>query len=186
MLPLGAGPVGDPSALQSGRPQRFALPRLSQKPCLYLAHYPFVVVRITCRVCSRGRVISACSISCQMRDLTDSFSYDCLWRTESTCPTSNSRGRQTRLPNGEAAPRQKRIRKGLLTQRYNFSPVLRKAAEREELKMPIRRYGEGVFSSEALSLMGKAFEAAIWTLGLQCDETKTRGGCRVHCPVGAE
>jgi hypothetical protein len=51
--------------------------------------------------------------------------------------------------------------------------VLRKAAEREELKMPIRRYvGEGVFSSEALSVMGKAFEAAIWTLGLQCDETK--------------
>jgi hypothetical protein len=39
--------------------------------------------------------------------------------------------------------------------------------------MPIRRYvGEGVFSSEALSVMGKAFEAAIWTLGPECDETK--------------
>jgi hypothetical protein len=51
--------------------------------------------------------------------------------------------------------------------------VLRKAAEREELKMPIRRYvGEGVFSSEDLTVMGKAFEAAIWTLGPQCDETK--------------
>ena len=39
--------------------------------------------------------------------------------------------------------------------------------------MPIRRYvGEGVFSSEALSVMGKAFEAAIWTLGPECDEAK--------------
>jgi hypothetical protein len=51
--------------------------------------------------------------------------------------------------------------------------VLRKAVEREELKMPIRRYvGEGVFSSDALSVMGKALEAAIWTLGPECDETK--------------
>ena len=39
--------------------------------------------------------------------------------------------------------------------------------------MPIRRYvEEGVFSSEALSVMGKAFQAAIWTLGPECDETK--------------
>jgi hypothetical protein len=39
--------------------------------------------------------------------------------------------------------------------------------------MPIGRYvGEGVFSSDALSVMGKAFEAAIWTLGPECDETK--------------
>ena len=39
--------------------------------------------------------------------------------------------------------------------------------------MPIRRYvEEGVFTSEALSVMGKAFEAAIWTLGPECDETK--------------
>jgi hypothetical protein len=39
--------------------------------------------------------------------------------------------------------------------------------------MPIRRYvGEGVFSSEALSAMGKAFEAAIWTLGPECDEAR--------------
>jgi hypothetical protein len=39
--------------------------------------------------------------------------------------------------------------------------------------MPIRRYvGEGVFSSEVLSVMSKAFEAAIWTLGPECDETK--------------
>jgi hypothetical protein len=39
--------------------------------------------------------------------------------------------------------------------------------------MPIRRYvEEGVFSSEALSVMGKAFEATIWTLGPECDEIK--------------
>jgi hypothetical protein len=32
--------------------------------------------------------------------------------------------------------------------------------------MPIRRYVEnGVFTSDALSAMSKAFEAAIWTLG---------------------
>jgi hypothetical protein len=39
--------------------------------------------------------------------------------------------------------------------------------------MPIRRYvNEGVFTSEALSVMGRAFEAAIWTLGPECDERK--------------
>jgi hypothetical protein len=40
-------------------------------------------------------------------------------------------------------------------------------------KMPIRRYvEEGVFTSDALSAMGKAFEAAIWSLGPKCDEVK--------------
>ena len=39
--------------------------------------------------------------------------------------------------------------------------------------MPIRRYVEnGVFTSDALSAMSKAFEAAIWTLGPESDETK--------------
>jgi hypothetical protein len=39
--------------------------------------------------------------------------------------------------------------------------------------MPIRRYvEEGVFSSEALTVMGKAFEAAMWSLGTECGETK--------------
>ena len=40
--------------------------------------------------------------------------------------------------------------------------------------MPIRRYLEHgvVFSPEALSVMGKAFEAAIWTFRCECDETK--------------
>jgi hypothetical protein len=62
------------------------MPVMDNRNCL--AHYPFVVVRIACRVCSRrgsyrlahwprnsGPVIS-------LRDLTDRFSYDCLWRAE--------------------------------------------------------------------------------------------------------
>jgi hypothetical protein len=53
--------------------------------------------------------------------------------------------------------------------------------------MPIRRYvGEGVFSSEALSVMGKAFEAAIWTLGPECDEVKREAVARFIYPVGPE
>jgi hypothetical protein len=41
--------------------------------------------------------------------------------------------------------------------------------------MPIRRYvEEGVFSSEALSAMGKALEATTDSLGIGNDETKRR------------
>jgi hypothetical protein len=53
-----------------------------------LAHYPFVVVRIACRVCSRARGLparAACATfgpEIGLRDLTDRFSYDCLWRAE--------------------------------------------------------------------------------------------------------
>ena len=39
--------------------------------------------------------------------------------------------------------------------------------------MPIRRYVQhAVFTPEVLSVMGTAFEAAIWTLGPECDEMK--------------
>jgi hypothetical protein len=46
--------------------------------------------------------------------------------------------------------------------------------------MPIRRYLEHgvVFSPEALAAMGKAFQAAIWTLGPECDETKREAVAR--------
>jgi hypothetical protein len=45
--------------------------------------------------------------------------------------------------------------------------------------MPIRRYLEdGVFSSKALSVMGKAFEAAIWALGPECDDAKREAVAR--------
>jgi hypothetical protein len=62
-----------------------------------LAHYPFVVVRIACRVCSRrgsyrlARVAAKFGPEISLRDLTDRFSYDCLWRAEAS--RSSSAGR---------------------------------------------------------------------------------------------
>jgi len=45
--------------------------------------------------------------------------------------------------------------------------------------MPIRRYVQhAVFTPEVLSVMGKAFEAAIWTLGPECDEMKREAVAR--------
>ena len=80
-----------------------------------LAFYPFVVVRIACRVCSRSgsyrlaRLAAKCGPEISLRDLLDRFSYDCLWRAEarskkgksagaSICRTLNSRVRRTRRP----------------------------------------------------------------------------------------
>jgi hypothetical protein len=54
-----------------------------------LAHYPFVVVRIRCRVCSRkgsyrlARIAAKYEPEITLRDLLDRFSYDCLWHTQS-------------------------------------------------------------------------------------------------------
>ena len=51
-----------------------------------LAFYPFVVVRIACRVCSRNgayrlaRLAAKFGPEISLRDLLDRFSYDCLWR----------------------------------------------------------------------------------------------------------
>ena len=53
-----------------------------------LAHYPFVVVRIACRVCSRrgsyrlARLAAKFGPEITLRDLLERFSYDCLWRAE--------------------------------------------------------------------------------------------------------
>ncbi len=53
-----------------------------------LALYPFVVVRIACRVCARrgsyrlARLAAKFGPEISLRDLTDRFSYDCLWRAE--------------------------------------------------------------------------------------------------------
>lgn len=53
-----------------------------------LAHYPFVIVRIGCRVCSRrgayrlARLAAKFGPEITLRDLTDPFSYDCMWRAE--------------------------------------------------------------------------------------------------------
>jgi hypothetical protein len=53
-----------------------------------LAHFAFVVVRIACRVCSRrgsyrlARLAAKFGPEISLRDLTERFSYDCLWRAE--------------------------------------------------------------------------------------------------------
>jgi hypothetical protein len=52
------------------------------------AFYPFVVVRIACRVCSRtgsyrlARLAAKFGPEIGLRDLTDRFSYDRRWRAE--------------------------------------------------------------------------------------------------------
>ena len=56
--------------------------------CDRLAFYPFVVVRTACRVCSRSgsyrlaRLAAKYGPEITLRDLTERFSYDCLWRAE--------------------------------------------------------------------------------------------------------
>jgi hypothetical protein len=53
-----------------------------------LALYPFVVVRIACRVCSRSGSYRLAGLATKfgpeitLRDLTNRFSYDCMWRPE--------------------------------------------------------------------------------------------------------
>jgi hypothetical protein len=50
--------------------------------------YPFVVVRLRCRVCSRNGAYRLARLAAKfgpeigLRDLLDGFSYDCLWRAE--------------------------------------------------------------------------------------------------------
>jgi hypothetical protein len=61
-----------------------------------LAFYPFVVVRIGCRVCSRSgsyrlaRLAAKYGPEITLRDLTDRFSYDCLWRAEARSKAGKS------------------------------------------------------------------------------------------------
>ena len=61
-----------------------------------LAFYPFVVVRIACRVCSRNGVYRLARLAAKfgpeigLRDLLDRFSYDCLWRAEARSKKSKS------------------------------------------------------------------------------------------------
>jgi hypothetical protein len=50
-----------------------------------LAFYPFVVARIACRVCGSYRVARLAAKhgpEITLRELTDRFFYDCLWRAE--------------------------------------------------------------------------------------------------------
>jgi hypothetical protein len=61
-----------------------------------LAFYPFVVVGIACRVCSRTgsyrlvRLAAKFGPEITLRDLTDGFSYDCLWRAEARSKAGKS------------------------------------------------------------------------------------------------
>jgi hypothetical protein len=68
-----------------------------------LAHYPFVVVRIACRVCARrgsyrrARLAAKFGPEISLHDHTDRFSYDCLWRAE-------ARGKRCASPCGVYQP----------------------------------------------------------------------------------
>jgi hypothetical protein len=59
---------------------------MDDRDCLALD--PFVVVKIACRVCLRrgsyrlGRLAAKFGPEISLRDLTDRFSYDRLWRAE--------------------------------------------------------------------------------------------------------
>jgi hypothetical protein len=61
-----------------------------------LAFYPFVVVRIACRVCSASGSYRLARLSAKfgpeitLGDLTDRFSYDCLWRAEARSKAGKS------------------------------------------------------------------------------------------------
>ncbi len=54
-----------------------------------LATYPYVVVRIACRQCSRAGAFRLARLAAKfgpempMQDMLAKFSYDCLWRMES-------------------------------------------------------------------------------------------------------
>ena len=53
-----------------------------------LALYPFVLVRISCRACTRAgsyrlaRLAAKYGPETTLRNLIDRFSYDCMWRAE--------------------------------------------------------------------------------------------------------
>src|ERR1700757_5028211 len=63
-----------------------------------LAFYPFVVVRIACRVCSRcgsyrlARLAAKFGPEITLGALTDRFSHDCLWHAEARAKKVKSAG----------------------------------------------------------------------------------------------
>ena len=77
--------VASSSHLTGQNKQRTSSP-MDDRDCLAL--YPFVVVRIACRVCSRrgayrlARLAAKHGPETSLRDVLDRFSYDCLWRAE--------------------------------------------------------------------------------------------------------
>src|ERR1700685_1153708 len=73
---------------------------MNNRDCL--AHYPFVVVRIACRVCSRkgsyrlARLAAKVGPEVTPRDLTDRFSYALFWRAEARSKKGRSGSPQPR------------------------------------------------------------------------------------------
>jgi hypothetical protein len=61
-----------------------------------LARYPFVAVRIVCRVCSRRGAYRLARLAVKfgpeitLRDLMERFSYDCLWHAEARSKNGKS------------------------------------------------------------------------------------------------
>ena len=70
----------------TGEEQKANIKRMDDRDRLAL--YPFVVVRIGCRQCSRkgayrlARLAAKFGPEITLRDLTNRFSYDCMWRAE--------------------------------------------------------------------------------------------------------
>jgi hypothetical protein len=68
--------------------------RMDKRDCL--AHYPFVVVRIACRICPRGgsyrlaRLAAKYGPEISLGDLMERFSNDCLWRAEARSKRGSS------------------------------------------------------------------------------------------------
>jgi hypothetical protein len=84
-----------------------------------LAFYPFVVVRLACRVCSRtgsyrlARLVAKFGPVITLRDLTGRFSYDCLWRAEARSKAAGKSACGVYLPD-LANPRPPDLPPGLL------------------------------------------------------------------------
>jgi hypothetical protein len=87
-----------------------------------LAFYPFIVVRIACRVCSRGgsyrlaRLAAIFGPEISLGDLTERFSYNCLYNCLWKAQARSKRGQSARgvyLPDLEQ-PRPPDVRPGLV------------------------------------------------------------------------
>ena len=123
-----------------------------------LAFYPYVVVRIACRVCSRtgsyrlARLAAKFGPEISLRDLTDRFSYDCLWRVEarskrgtSSCGVYLPDLEQPRVKGRrEGGPVARRRRRGRRNQIRNRQQIRRTGARSGRTEFGSDRQGEGL------------------------------------------
>ena len=109
-----------------------------------LAFYPFVVVRIGCRRCSRkgayrlARLAAKFGPEITLRDLTERFSYDRLWRAEARSKKGKSAcgvylpdlehrpAARLAARNGEAAAPQGRLTSAMVPDRGETSRSARR------------------------------------------------------------